>query len=68
LPSIILPDPKITPGALNPKVRQSTIKNSRQFAIVPGHSDSTVEVVIAREKDYHLVRKQFRGRSDCRRD
>ena len=24
-PSIILPDPKITPGALNPKVRQSTI-------------------------------------------
>ena len=25
-PSIILPDPKITPGALNPKVRQSTIK------------------------------------------
>jgi hypothetical protein len=28
LPSIILPDPKITPGALNPKVRQSTIKKT----------------------------------------
>ena len=27
-PSIILPDPKITPGALNPKVRQSTIKKT----------------------------------------
>ena len=32
--------------------------DSRQFAIVPGHSDATVEVVIAREKGYHLVRKQ----------
>ena len=32
--------------------------DSRQFAIVPGHSDATVEIVIAREKDYHLVRKQ----------
>jgi hypothetical protein len=28
LPSIILPNPKITPGALNPKVRQSTIKKT----------------------------------------
>jgi hypothetical protein len=28
LPSIILPDPKITPGRLNPKVRQSTIKRT----------------------------------------
>jgi hypothetical protein len=28
LPSIILPDPKITPGTLNPKVRQSTIKKT----------------------------------------
>jgi hypothetical protein len=28
LPSIILPDPTITPGALNPKVRQSTIKKT----------------------------------------
>ena len=28
MPSIILPDPKITPGALNPKVRQSTIKKT----------------------------------------
>jgi hypothetical protein len=28
LPSIILPDPKITPGPLNPKVRQSTIKKT----------------------------------------
>lgn len=28
LPSVILPDPKITPGALNPKVRQSTIKKT----------------------------------------
>ena len=28
LPSIILPDPKITPGALNPRVRQSTIKKT----------------------------------------
>jgi hypothetical protein len=28
LPSVILPDPKITPGALNPKVRQSTIKTT----------------------------------------
>ena len=28
LPSIILPDPKITPGRLNPKVRQSTIKKT----------------------------------------
>jgi hypothetical protein len=28
LPSIILPDPKITPGALNSKVRQSTIKKT----------------------------------------
>jgi hypothetical protein len=28
LPSIILPDPKITPGALNPKVRQSAIKTT----------------------------------------
>jgi hypothetical protein len=28
LPSIILPDPKITPGALNPKVRQGTIKRT----------------------------------------
>ena len=33
--------------------------DSRQFAIVPGHSDSTVEVVIAHEKGYDLVRKQF---------
>lgn len=32
--------------------------DSRQFAIVPGHSDAAVEVVIAREKGYHLVRKQ----------
>ena len=28
LPSIILPNPKITPGRLNPKVRQSTIKKT----------------------------------------
>lgn len=28
LPSIILPDPKITPGRLNPRVRQSTIKRT----------------------------------------
>jgi hypothetical protein len=28
LPSIILPDPKITPGALNPKVRQATIRKT----------------------------------------
>jgi hypothetical protein len=28
LPSIILPDPKITPGRLNPRVRQSTIKKT----------------------------------------
>ena len=28
LPSIILPDPKITPGRLNPSVRQSTIKKT----------------------------------------
>jgi hypothetical protein len=28
LPSIILPDPKITPGRLNPSVRQSTIKRT----------------------------------------
>ncbi len=28
LPSIILPDPKITPGRLNPGVRQSTIKKT----------------------------------------
>ncbi|MGZ4336928.1 MAG: hypothetical protein ACXVRA_06405 [Gaiellaceae bacterium] len=28
LPSVILPDPKITPGALNPKVRQSTIRKT----------------------------------------
>src|SRR5947208_2257764 len=28
LPSIILPDPKITPGRLNPKVHQSTIKKT----------------------------------------
>jgi hypothetical protein len=28
LPSIILPDPKITPGRLNPGVRQSTIKTT----------------------------------------
>ncbi len=28
LPSIILPNPKITPGALNPRVRQSTIKTT----------------------------------------
>ena len=28
LPSVILPDPKITPGVLNPKVRQSTIKKT----------------------------------------
>jgi hypothetical protein len=28
LPSIILPDPMITPGRLNPKVRQSTIKKT----------------------------------------
>jgi hypothetical protein len=28
LPSVILPNPKITPGALNPKVRQSTIKKT----------------------------------------
>ena len=27
-PSIILPDPKITPGAFNPRVRQSTIKKT----------------------------------------
>jgi hypothetical protein len=27
-PNIILPDPKITPGALNPKVRQATIKKT----------------------------------------
>jgi hypothetical protein len=32
--------------------------DSRQFAIVPGHSDATVEVVIAHEKTYELVRKQ----------
>ncbi len=28
LPPVILPDPKITPGALNPKVRQATIKKT----------------------------------------
>jgi hypothetical protein len=28
LPSIILPNPKITPGALNPKVRQSTTRKT----------------------------------------
>ena len=28
MPSIILPDPKITPGRLNPRVRQSTIKKT----------------------------------------
>jgi hypothetical protein len=28
LPSIVLPNPKITPGRLNPKVRQSTIKET----------------------------------------
>jgi hypothetical protein len=28
-----------------------------QFAIVPGHEDASVEVVIAREKTYDLVRK-----------
>lgn len=28
LPSIVLPDPKITPGALNPRVRQATIKKT----------------------------------------
>jgi hypothetical protein len=28
LPSIILPDPKLTPGRLNPKVRQSTIRKT----------------------------------------
>jgi hypothetical protein len=28
-----------------------------QFAIVPGHEDESVEVVIAREKAYDLVRK-----------
>lgn len=28
LPSIILPDPKITPGALNPNVRQTTIRKT----------------------------------------
>jgi hypothetical protein len=27
-PSIVLPDPKITPGAFNPRVRQSTIKKT----------------------------------------
>jgi hypothetical protein len=32
--------------------------DSRQFAIVPGHSDATVEVVIAHEKTYELVRKR----------
>lgn len=29
-----------------------------QFAIAPGHEDATVEVVIAREKTYDLVRKR----------
>jgi hypothetical protein len=28
LPAVILPDPKITPGALNPKVRQATVKKT----------------------------------------
>jgi hypothetical protein len=35
LPSIILPDPKITPGRLNPQVRQSTInKTMRAWASI----------------------------------
>jgi hypothetical protein len=29
-----------------------------QFAIVPGHDDRAVEVVIARERTYNLVRKR----------
>jgi hypothetical protein len=29
-----------------------------QFAIVPGHEDEHVEVVVAREKGYDLVRKR----------
>jgi hypothetical protein len=29
-----------------------------QFAILPGHEDETVEVVIARQKTYDLIRKR----------
>ena len=29
-----------------------------QFAIVPGHADASVEVVVAHEKTYDLVRKR----------
>ena len=28
MPAVILPDPKVTPGRLNPRVRQSTIKKT----------------------------------------
>jgi hypothetical protein len=37
---------------------QQVRADSRQFGIVPGHSDETVERVIAREKTYDLVRKR----------
>ncbi len=32
--------------------------DSLQFAIVPGHEDHAVELVIARERTYDLVRKR----------
>jgi hypothetical protein len=32
--------------------------DSRQFVIVPGHEDRAVEVVVAHEKTYDLVRKR----------